>query len=85
MDRVRPDDLPLYPEDLATCQRVYDALRQECGIEHDPAMCDLLAWQVITYYRRGVKDEAQLRQLAKSTMDQAQQQILLTGAGRLSD
>lgn len=85
MDRVRPDDLPLYPEDLATCQRVYDALRQECGIEHDPAMCDRLAWHAITYYRRGVKDEAQLRQLAKSAMDQAQQQILLTGAGRLSD
>ncbi|MGO4566301.1 hypothetical protein AB4Z52_14745 [Rhizobium sp. 2YAF20] len=85
MDRVFPDDLPLYPEDLAICQRVYDALRQECGIEHDPAMCDLLAWHAITYYRRGVKDEAQLRHLAKSTMDQAQRQILSTGAGRLSD
>jgi hypothetical protein len=75
MDRVFPDDLPLYPEDLAICQRVYDALRQECGIEHDPAMCDLLAWQVITYYRRGVKDEAQLGHLAK----------LMLGEGRRTD
>jgi hypothetical protein len=72
MDRVSPDDRPLYPEDLAACQRVFDALRQESGIEYDPAKCDLLAWHVITYYRRGVKDEAQLGHLARSTIDEAQ-------------
>jgi hypothetical protein len=71
MDRIRLDDRPLYPEDLAICQRVFDALRQECRTERDPEMSDLLAWHVINYYRRGVKDEVQLGHFARSTMDEA--------------
>ena len=78
VDHVSSDELPLYPEDLAVCQRVFDALRQECGIEGDLEMCDLLAWHIITYYKIGLKSEAQLGHLARSTMDGAQRRSRLS-------
>jgi hypothetical protein len=68
MDRDRAEELPLYPEDITICQRVFDVVRRECGVEHEPEMCDILARHVIDHYRRGVKDEARLGRLAKSIM-----------------
>lgn len=82
MDRIRQEDLPLYPEDLAICQRVFDALRQDCGIAHDQAMCDLLAWHVISCYRCGVRDEVQLGHLARSMIKDGAPRSLLLGVGK---
>ncbi|PZM08602.1 hypothetical protein [Rhizobium tubonense] len=69
MDRYRAEELPLYPEDIALCQRVFDAVRRECGFEREPETCEILARHVIDHYRRGVKDEVQLGRLAKSMMN----------------
>lgn len=68
VDAVRPEDVPFHPEDLALCQRVFDGLRRELEIEHDRTGSELLASYVLSYYRRGAKNEAQLSLLAKSKM-----------------
>lgn len=69
MDRYRAEELPLYPADITVCQRVFDAVSRQCGVGHEPETRNMLARHVIDHYRRGVKDEAQLAQLAKSMMD----------------
>jgi hypothetical protein len=63
---IHPDDLPLFSEDLAICQHVFDVVRTELKIEPGTDRNDLLASNIIHFYKRGIKNEAQLLILART-------------------
>lgn len=67
-NHIPPHDLPLFSEDLAICQRVFDRLREELGIKVGTEKNDILAAHIIHLYKSGVKTEIKLLILAKTAM-----------------
>jgi hypothetical protein len=55
--------MPLFSEDLALCQRVFDQIRDETEIKGTQRN-DLLAANIIRFYKQGIKNEGQLLILA---------------------
>jgi hypothetical protein len=63
---IHPSDLPLFTEDLDRCQKIFDILRDELGIERGSAKEDILAAHIIRFYKQGVRNEQQLLILART-------------------
>jgi hypothetical protein len=63
---IHPSDLPLFTEDLDRCQKVFDTVRAELGIERGNAKEDAIAAHIIRFYKQGIRNEQQLLILART-------------------
>ncbi|KAA0687383.1 hypothetical protein DTW90_33545 [Neorhizobium sp. P12A] len=63
---IHPADLPLFSEDLDQCQKVFDIVRAEMGMERESAKESSLASHIIHFYRQGIRNEHQLLILART-------------------
>ncbi|KAA0691388.1 hypothetical protein DTW90_28165 [Neorhizobium sp. P12A] len=63
---IDPSDLLLFSEDLDRCQKVFDIVRAELGVERGSAQEEMIAAHIIHSYKRGVRDEQQLLILART-------------------
>ena len=68
-EHIHPSDLALFSRDLDTCQRVFDRIRTEFGIEPKSGGSDLVAANIIRLYKSGVTDEIQLLALAREAAE----------------
>lgn len=64
---VHPTDLPMLSDEVALCQRVFDIVRGEAGIEHGDTKEDMLAASIIQFYKQGIHNEQQLLILARTS------------------
>lgn len=62
---IHPGDLPLFSEDLQLCQKVFDRVRLETGIEVGTGRDSMLAANIIHFYKQGIKDPEQLLTFAR--------------------
>lgn len=63
---LRPHDLPLFSVDLEILRGVLHAVCRERGWEPGGSQSDHIGRVIIELYRRGVKDDAKLQQLARA-------------------
>ncbi|MFF0952495.1 hypothetical protein ACFYE9_34205 [Rhizobium leguminosarum] len=57
---------PLDSRDLETCQRVFDRLSADYGIEKDSDEAERMASIVIELYRQGVRDPNHLQSMVEA-------------------
>ncbi|MBY3118504.1 MULTISPECIES: hypothetical protein [Rhizobium] len=57
---------PLDSRDLETCQRVFDKLSADYGIERDSDEAERMASIVIELYRQGVRDPNHLQSMVEA-------------------
>ncbi|MBY3174281.1 hypothetical protein HFO60_23675 [Rhizobium leguminosarum] len=58
--------VPLDSRDLETCQRVFDKLSADYGIERDSDEAERMASIVIELYRQGVRDPNHLQSMVEA-------------------
>ncbi|MGO7210482.1 hypothetical protein ACCS75_05175 [Rhizobium ruizarguesonis] len=58
--------VPLDSRDLETCQRVFDRLSTDYGIERDSDEAERMASIVIELYRQGVRDPDHLQSMVEA-------------------
>ncbi|MBY5753193.1 hypothetical protein [Rhizobium leguminosarum] len=58
--------VPLDSHDLETCQRVFDKLSADYGIERDSDEAERMASIVIELYRQGVRDPNHLQSMVEA-------------------
>jgi hypothetical protein len=63
---LHPDDLPLFSQDMETCQQVFDIVRSEAKIEAGSARSDLLASHIIHFYKSGIRAPEELIAMART-------------------
>ncbi|TCR64343.1 hypothetical protein EV561_1667 [Rhizobium sp. BK376] len=62
-NHISPSDLQLFSDDLTLCQRVFDQIRDETEIKGTQRN-DLLAANIVRFYKQRIKNEGQLLILA---------------------
>lgn len=57
---------PLYPSDLAVCQRVFDHVRANAGFSKTSEEAERIAAVTMELYRHGVQDAADLEVMVQA-------------------
>jgi uncharacterized protein (DUF2267 family) len=64
---VKDFDLPLLGDDMDLCQKVFDMVRDQLDIERGSELESQLAANIIQFYKQGIRTEAQLLIMARTS------------------
>jgi uncharacterized protein (DUF2267 family) len=64
---VKDFDLPLLGDDMNLCQKVFDMVRDQLDIERGSELESQLAANIIQFYKQGIRTEAQLLIMARTS------------------
>jgi hypothetical protein len=64
---VKDYDLPLLGDDMDLCQKVFDMVRDQLDVARGSELESQLAANIIQFYKQGIRTEAQLLIMARTS------------------